>query len=78
MQSRFDLRLIELEEDSRALLMEGSAVQINHLLNSLFERIQKSEGEKQIGENDCQICGEGIEDAYRLQCSHRFCKECLQ
>jgi len=58
--------------------MEGNAVSIQRAINKIYGRYQNSGGIKEVGINDCAICSETFEDPYRLQCDHKFCRDCLQ
>lgn len=79
LQKTFDLLLTELEEDNWALLLEGSALNIQKAISWLQNKEKDRSLDKTQMQNVtiCGICGMELEDSYRLFCEHRFCKECL-
>jgi hypothetical protein len=77
LQKEFELTLMELEEDNWALLLEGSALNIQNAVTWVHEKGKGRSDQKGRNLNDCGICGAALEESYRLYCKHPFCRECL-
>lgn len=79
-QSNYTLRLVELEIDSMALLLEGSALNVQKAFNYLMHLIESLTvtEEEMINADVCGICCSEPHRPYRLQhCCHKFCRSCL-
>jgi hypothetical protein len=76
----YSLSMIDLEIDSKALLLESSALNVQKAFNYLMHVIESLTvpEEEMINADVCGICCEEPHRAYRLQnCSHKFCRDCI-
>jgi hypothetical protein len=72
--------VIELELDSKALLLESSALNVQKAFNYLMHFIESLTvpEDQMINADVCGICCEEPHRPYRLQnCSHKFCRDCI-
>ena len=80
MKEQYHLKVLELEEVGKNLLLEGSANHVQGAFNYLMhimEAAVKPE-EELLNADVCGICCEEPFRPYRLQqCGHKFCLQCM-